>query len=168
MTTALAATIAISLAASYSNSLDIGSVNYQPNFNSNFVFNDGIGANQAKILFTDTRTLAASANESLDLAGVLLDAFGNTIIFDRIKAIIVTADPTNTNNVLFGGAATAQAAPWFGTVTDTLVVRPGGCIALIAPDAVGYDVTATTADLIKIANSGAGTGVNYTIVIVGV
>mgnify|MGYP000184442162 CR=1 FL=1 len=36
-----------------------------------------------------------------------------------------------------------------------------------AADATGYTVTATTADLLRIANSGAGTTVDYTIVVVG-
>lgn len=34
--------------------------------------------------------------------------------------------------------------------------------------ATGYAVTAGTADQLKVANSGAGTGVTYDIVIVGV
>lgn len=168
MTTSLSASIAISLAAAYSQTVDVGTVKHDVKFGPNYVFQDGTGANQAKTIFTDTRTLAASASESLDVAGVLTDAFGNTITFDKIKAVIVTADPANTNNVLFGGAASAQAAPWFGDVSDVLVIRPGGSICLVAPDATGYDVTATTADIIKVANSGSGTGVNYTIVLIGV
>jgi hypothetical protein len=167
MTTAIAATISLALTVAYAQTMDVGSAQHNVNFNPNYAFSDGTGANQAKIIFTDTRTLTASATENLDLAGVLLDAFGNVITFDRIKAIIVTADPANTNNVLFGGAASAQAAPWFGDVTDVLVIRPGGMIALVAPDAIGYDVTATTADLIKVTNSAGTTGVNYTIVLIG-
>jgi hypothetical protein len=168
MTTALTAAISIALSGAFTNSMDVGSANFPIQFNPNFVFTDGTGANQAKTIFTDTRTLAASASEDLDLAGVLTDAFGNVITFDKIKAIIVTAAAGNTNNVLFGGAASAQASPWFGDVTDTLVIRPGGAICLIAPDATGYDITATSADLLKIANSSSGTGVTYTIVLIGV
>jgi len=168
MTTALSAVLALALTASYAQTMDIGSAKHDAQLSPNFHFTDGTGANQAKILFADTRTLAASASESLDLAGVLTDAFGNVLTFDKIKAIIVTADATNTNSVLFGGAASAQASPWFGDVTDVVVVRPGGMMVLVAPDATGYDVTATTADIIKMANSGAGTGVTYSIVLIGV
>ena len=168
MTTALAASLSLAVIASFAQSVDVGSATHDINFVPNYVFTDGTGANQAKILFADTRTLAASGTESLDLAAVLLDAFGNVITFDKIKAIVVTADAANTNNVLFGGAASAQAAPWFGDVTDVLVIRPGGMIALVAPDATGYDVTATTADIIKVTNSAGTTGVTYTIVLIGV
>lgn len=168
MTISLTASVGLALTAAYANSLDMGAVSYLANFKPNFVFSDGTGANQAKYIFTDTRTLAASATENLDLAGVLLDAFGNALTFDKIKALIITADATNTNDVLVGGAATAQASAFFGDVTDVVKVRPGGMLALVAPDATGYDVTATTADLLKLANSGAGTGVTYTIVLIGV
>lgn len=168
MTTALAASLALSLIATFNQSSDVGSVNQEVKFVPNYVFTDGTGANQARILFSDTRTLSASATENLDLAGVLTDVFGNVITFDKIKAIIVTAAAANTNNVVFGGAASAQAAPWFGDVADTVVIRPGGCLCLVAPDATGYDVTATTADLLKIANSSSGTPVTYTIVLIGV
>jgi hypothetical protein len=166
--TTLAATIALALAASYSAAADIGTVKHDANFSPNYIFSDGTGANQAKIFFADTRTLGASATENLDLAGSLLDAFGNVITIDKIKALIITAAPGNTNNVLVGGAASAQASPFFGDVTDVLVVRPGGMIALVAPDVNGYDITATTADLLKIANSSSGTGVTYTIIVIAV
>lgn len=168
MTTSLSVTVGLAIAAAYANSLDTGSVSYPASFNPNFVFTDGTGANQAKYLYTDTRTLGASATEDLDLAGVLTDAFGNTLTFDKIKALIITAAATNTNDVLVGGSATAQASAFFGDVTDVVKVKPGGLLALVAPNATGYDITATTADLLKLANSGAGTGVTYTIVIIGV
>ena len=40
-------------------------------------------------------------------------------------------------------------------------------LLLVAPGAAGYAVTAGTGDILKVANSGAGTGVTYDIVIVG-
>lgn len=168
MSTTLAATLALSLVANFNQGIDVGTLNQDVKFVPNYVFTDGTGANQAKILFSDTRTLAASATENLDLAGVLTDAFGNTVTFDKIKAIIVTAAPGNTNAVIFGGAASAQAAPWFGDVSDTNVIRPGGLLCMVAPDATGFDVTATTADLLKMANGGGSTSVTYTIVLIGV
>jgi len=53
--------------------------------------------------------------------------------------------------------------------THTLTLRPGAFVAVGtgAADATGYAVTATTADLLKIANSGAGTSVTYDIHIIG-
>ncbi len=50
---------------------------------------------------------------------------------------------------------------------DTVKVKPGGAIALVAPDATGYAVTAGTADQLKVANSAGGTSVTYDIIIIG-
>ncbi|MEV6105703.1 hypothetical protein AB0M28_13445 [Streptomyces sp. NPDC051940] len=127
----------------------------------------GVAANQADRLFTDRRTLAASASEDLDLAAVLLDAFGATLTFARIKGLIVKADSANINNVIVGGAAANGFVSWAGGATHTVTVRPGGVLALWAPDAVAYAVTAGTADLLKVANGGAGSGVTYDIILIG-
>lgn len=168
MTVSLTARVNLSVVAELANSLDVGNVAYPVSWGANYALTDGAGANQANRIFTDTRTLSASATEDLDLAGVLTDALGNTLTFDKIKALIVRADAANTNDVLVGGAATAQASAFFGDVTDAVKVKPGGTVAFIAPDATGYDITATTADLLKVANSAGGTGVTYTIIIIGV
>jgi len=70
--------------------------------------------------------------------------------------------------VLVGGAASNQVATIFGATNDVLVIRPGGMFALTAPDNTGMAITASTGDLLKIANSSSGTSVTYTIVIIGV
>lgn len=148
--------------------LDVGVAAHDVNYTASFVLTDGTGANQANNMFTDIRTLAASANESLDMAGVLTNAFGATLSFTKIKALVIKADATNTNDVLVGGAASNQFGTLFGDVTDVVKVKPGGFVAFGAPDANGYAVTAATGDLLKIANSGSGTAVTYTIIVVGV
>lgn len=130
-------------------------------------FPSGTGAGQADKVFADRRTLAASATENLDLAGSLTDALGATLTFARVRALLIEASSANTNNVLVGGAASAQFATMFGDATDVLVVRPGGLVLLVAPDTTGYAVAATTGDLLKVANSSSGTGVTYDITILG-
>ena len=130
-------------------------------------FSNGTGANQANQMFADQRTLSASATEDLDLAGVLVNNIGTTVTFARVKAIIVKASSSNTNNVLVGGASATQFINWVGDPTDKISVRPGGAFILIAPDATGYAVTAATGDLLKIANSAGTTSVTYDIIIIG-
>lgn len=168
MATTLTATLAMSLSAVLEKGLDVGSAEYPANLGITNSFTNGTGANQANELFTDTRTLTASTAENLDLAGVLLDAFGATLTFTKIKAIVITAAAANTNDVVVGGHATAAFAPMFGATTNTVVVKPGGTFIIVAPDANGYAVTATTADMLTVTNGGAGTSVTYTIAIVGV
>ena len=167
MATSISGRVTLGIAGELGNSLDIGSVNYPFNFGVNHVFTDGTGADQAKEVFTDTRTLTASAVENLDLAGVLTDAFGNVLTFTKVKALIIKADSTNVNDVVVGGHATAAFFSMFGAATHTLKVRPGGMFVVTAPDATGLAVTATTADMLTVTNGGAGTSVSYTIIIIG-
>lgn len=128
----------------------------------------GVGANQASNIFHDQRTLTASSSESLDLAGVLANAFGVTLTFTKIKAIIIHAAPANVNDVLVGGAASNAFVGCFGDVTDVVKVKPGGTFVWIAPDVNGGAVTASTGDLLKVANSSSGSSVVYDVTIIGV
>lgn len=128
----------------------------------------GVGAGQADKVFHDRRTLAASGSEDLDLAGVLLDAFGAVITFARIKGLYITASASNTNNVVIGAAV---SNPWSTllSATGTITLRPGAFIGLGTgvADAVCYGVTPATGDLLHVVNSGAGTSVTYDVVIIG-
>lgn len=129
----------------------------------------GTGAGQADKIFYDQRTLNASATENLDLAGTLVDALGATFTLAKVKGLIVAAAAANTNNVLVGGDVTNTFFPMFGAETDSVIVRPGGVFAVFCGegDAAGYAVTAGTADLLKVANSGGGTPVTYDVIIIG-
>lgn len=127
---------------------------------------NGTSAGQANNLWADTRTLTASSSEDLDLYGGLTNAFGTTLNFTKIKGILIEADATNTNNVQVGGDA-ASLATMFGNVNDLINVRPGGLFLLYANDSTGYAVTNTTADILQIANSGSGTSVTYSIIVIG-
>lgn len=129
---------------------------------------DGITAGKADRLYAATRTVGASSNEDLDLAGVLLDDFGQAITFARIKALYIAAAVGNTNNVVVGAAA---ANPWVTLLnsTGTATLRPGAFLLAAAglADAIGYAVTAGTGDLLRAANSGAGSTVSYDIALIG-
>lgn len=132
-----------------------------------FNWPSGTALNQADRIFHDTRTLAPSASESLDLAGVLTDVFGALIAFARVKALFIYAAAANTNNVVVGGAGANGFVTWVGGAAHTVSVRPGGLMLLAAPDATAYAVTAGTGDLLQVANSAAGTSVTYDVVIIG-
>lgn len=127
----------------------------------------GTGANQADRIFSDQRTIVISGTDDLDLAGTSLqDNLGQNLSIARIKVLAVYASAGNTNNVVMG-VGTAPVTTILGGTTPTLNIRPGGMMLLTAPDAVAYGVTATTADILRFANSGAGTSVTYDIVIIG-
>ena len=126
----------------------------------------GTTAGKADKLYAAQRTIAASSSENLDLAGVLVDPLGATVTFAKVKAILVIAASTNTNNVVVGATGTNAFIGPFVDATDGLSIPPGGAVLITHPGA-GWSVTATTADLLKVANSGSGTGVTYKVVLIG-
>jgi hypothetical protein len=165
MATLNSGSISARFAAELLNAIDLRNVQDKVEWCPNYAFANGTGANQANQTFVDTRTLSASATENLDMAGGLSDAFGTVLTMTRIKALMIQAAPGNTNDVLVGGAASNAISSIFGDVTDVVKIKQGGMLMLVAPDANGYAITATTADLLKIANSAGGTSVTYTIAI---
>lgn len=122
----------------------------------------GTAAGQVDKVWTDTRQIAASSTDDIDLAGSLTDAFGAAFTPAKIKALVVVAHATNTNNVVIGGDAAAWQGP-FGATNDTIHVRPGGIFAVACTDNTAWPVTATTADILQVANSAGGSVVNYDI-----
>lgn len=129
---------------------------------------DGTGAGQANQVYRARRTLAASAFEDLDLSGAALqNPFGTNIAFARIKAVGIAALAANVNNVVIGGAPSNAWVGPFGAATHTKAVRPGGFELWACSDATGWPVTATTADLLRIANSAGGSSVTYDILLIG-
>lgn len=160
------ARLLMQLAANLTSPLDLSSVSAPLPYGKQFVFQDGSGLNQASKMWHDQRTITASGTDALDLAGSLVDPFGATITFARIKTLIISASSGNTNNVVMG-AGTNPVTTIMGGTTPTLIVRPGGLFVLVAPDATGYAVTTATADVLQIANSAGTTSVSYDIVVIG-
>lgn len=127
----------------------------------------GTAANQADKYWSDQRTIPASSNDDLDLAGVLTDLISGTTTFVRVKGIIVYASTGNTNNVVIGGGASNPFINWVTGTSPAVVVRPGGLFCLFAPDATAYAVTAGTGDILRLTNSAGTTTVTYDIHLIG-
>jgi hypothetical protein len=157
--------ISLELRGKYEALRDVANAAQEINLRRGLDVTPGTGSGQADLLFMDTRTLAASGTEDLDLAGGLTDAFGATLTHVEVVALMISAAAGNTNNVLVGGAASNAWAALFGASNDVLVLKPGAT-AMVFCDA-GYAVTAGTGDLLKIANSAGSTGVTYTIAVIG-
>lgn len=160
--------LAVSAYAELSNTLDLGTGKAPQGLSRSMSLGSGTGAGKADKVFSDRRTLAASATDDLDLTGALLDAFGSTITFARIKGLVIAAAAGNTNNVVIGAAASNPWATLLGA-THSLTLRPGAFFAVGTElgDATGYAVTAGTGDVLRIANSAGGSSVTYDIHIIG-
>lgn len=159
------AEIGLSITASLAGSNDLGTPSLRINPISELVqLSAGTAAiNQADLMFSDTRTLTASATEDLDLAGVLTDAFGAVISAAEIVAIYIKAAAANTNSVVVGAATQPFAGPLGATGTYT--IKPGEYYLAVSQS--GWAVGAGATDDLKITNSAGGTSVTYDVLIIG-
>lgn len=136
---------------------------------------EGTAANQADKLYDQELTIAASATTTLDLSGVLTDAYGDALTFAKVKAIYVKADSGNTNDVVVH--TPTDGVPLFLATADReveqvadpgITLKPGAFMLLGAPGLAGLAaVTNSTADKLKLTNSAGTTSVIARVVILG-
>lgn len=163
---ALSTDLNVRLAGTLTSALDLSTPTDSLVKTLHTVLTSGTGANQADMMWHDTRTLSASATEDLDLAASLTGPLGGTLTFARIKMVLVTAASGNTNNVNVTRPA-SNGVPLFLAASDGIAVRPGGCFLWTASDSTGVAVTAGTGDLLTFTNSAGSTSVSYDVVIIG-
>lgn len=163
---ALSANVKVSINATLTKTADFESASSAIAHALSLAFSDGTAAGQADLIFKDTRTLAASATEDLDMSGALTNIYGETVVFADVRAILITADSANTNNVNVTRPA-SNGLPLFLAASDGVAVRPGGAFLYVARDATGIPVTAGTGDLLTLTNSAGSTSVTYSITVIG-
>lgn len=129
------------------------------------LLSNGTATGNASQVWRDTRTLTASATESLDFAGGLTNAFGVTLTFVRIKFVYIKAAAANTNDVQVTRVATT-GIPLFMADGDGIALGPGEWFCYGSPT-TGKAVTATTDDTLTFTNSAGSTSVDYSIVVIG-
>lgn len=161
----VAASIDVHLQAKQTGAADLGTPAMLVDVRKAIEFAAGTAnINQSNVLFSDQRTLGASATENLDLAGVLADALGATIAAAEVVAIYIAAAQSNTNDLQLTRPA-SNGLPAFLAAGDGLAIGPGDVVLIT--NRKGIAVTAGTGDLLTLTNGGAGTPVTYDIVILG-
>lgn len=175
--TALDGNISLSAIFATQKGLDLSTPADSLNISKILEYAFGTGAGKADQIWHDRRVLAASADEDLDLAGVLTNWAGATVTFANIKAIIVinrsdetTTSPAHTAtdaSITVGGAAATQFVGPLVDATDKVQVEAGGVFLVATKTAAGWTVTAATADLLNIANEDGVDEALYDIVLVG-
>lgn len=160
----LSTSLRIKLAASQTGANDFGGPTFSPVLEAVINLANGVAAGQADLLFVDQRTVNASSNDDLDLAGVLTSVFGTTIAAAKMKAIVLINAPQsgvpNTSSLTVGGA-TAPFLGFLGGTAPTIgPIGPGGFLVLGCPTLAGIgSITATTADNLRISNGAGGTAI---------
>lgn len=160
-------TITLSVSATLTDDATLGNGTHTIQKTYKKVYSNGSGANQASQMYAAVRSINASSNEDLDLAGGLTNIFGDTITFATVKEIIIYSHATNGDNLNIGGDATAAFSTIFGDSSDILSIAPGGLLHLQNPNAAGYAVTGTSADILQIANADSAEAADYDIIIIG-
>lgn len=161
--TSLNTTVRASVAAVNKKSLDGRDVIDNIPTSQDILLGSGTGYGKADMAFCDQRTLATNTSENLDLAGSLVDAFGQTMTMVKVKAIEIEALEANTTNLTFGAAASNTFVGPFADATDGIVLKPGDKAVLLSR--TGWTVTASTGDILKVANA-AGASATYNIKII--
>ena len=145
---------------------DLGDPSRSVNWGATIDIPTGTTDGKADRAYADQGSIIASGEIAIDLAGSLIDVFGEALTFAKVKAILVRAGDANVNDVEVGGAGSNAFAGPFGDASDIVKVRPGGYAVLWAPKA-GWAVTAGTGDQLRLGNGGSGSAVAYEILVLG-
>lgn len=167
----LAAELLVRLTARQTGANDFGGPDFNPTLQALVQLADGVAAGQADLLFVDERSVNASSNDDIDLAGVLQSAFGQTITNAELVAILLINAPkagaANVSDLTLGGGSNPFLGFLAGTTPSVTPIKPGGIFLLACPGAAGIGtVTAGTGDILRVANGAGGTA-KYQIAIVG-
>jgi hypothetical protein len=130
-------------------------------------FTDGTDTEEVNQMWSDgSDDMAASGTVTYDLAGGISDAYGDTVTFTKIKAILVRNESDGTVEIEIGGAAANQWYPMFDNANDIEKIAAGGCWFHYNPE--GWAVTAGTGDNFMIANNDSGSTASYSIMVIGI
>ena len=133
-----------------------------------YAWTSGIGLNQADLWYVSIgKTLATATADTYDLDGSLTDTIGAAMVYAKVKEIIVHITSVVVGDILVIGAGSAPIPLFTTPAGDSISIGPGGLFHVCDPSLLGLcAVTATTADILTLTNSGANT-VTYDIAIIG-
>ncbi|HUT10071.1 MAG TPA: hypothetical protein VMY35_17350 [Phycisphaerae bacterium] len=177
--TALDLAVAVSVAGSTQKGLDLSTPQDNLNLSKALAFAFGTGAGKGNQAWHDRRLLAASAAEGalMDLAGVLKNAYGETVNFANVKALIVfnRSDETFTTpvhaptdaEISVGGAAATEWLGPFKAALDAIKIPAGGVFVIAGNWATGWPVVGGISDLLEITNEDGADEACYEIILIG-
>jgi hypothetical protein len=159
---ALNAQILLSILAHESSSGDISQALRATPATYSLALTDGTGANQAQIVWSDSRTIGAEGDDFVDAAGETDDR--GTVAFTAVKLIYIRNTGSVPLNLIGNGdwATGPQKLP----NTSNYEIPAGGCWLATNPTAAGWSVGASP-KYITIQNQSVSTAATYEIVLIG-
>ena len=167
MAKTLTANVALDVLANYVDSADLNTMRGVLSLKVTDSLANGTAANQANLVWYDTRTLAATS-EQIDLAGGEREAFADVATFTNIRTLLIRNKQTTTGLTLtIGGGTTNPISTIFGSTATN-------CTETIGPDGWthkhnpvdGFAVTGGSADTLKL-DAGTNTVV-FDIIVIGI
>lgn len=115
------------------------------------------------VVIHERRTLTTGSTKSYDLAGGVVDHFGNFRTLTGVKGILVKSLSTSLSAIIEVGGGSNAFASWLGASGDLVVVNPSGLFLKYEP-LLPYVVTAGTGDILLVT---AQATAEYDIAIIG-
>lgn len=156
---ALDAQILLSILAHETSSGDISRTLRATPASYSLTLADGTGANQAQVVWSDSRTTSTSSQDSLDLANLSDDR--GVVSFTAIKAMYVR---NAGNAAMLWDGGSWSSGPLSAPGDCAVAIQPGGCVVFIAPTATGFAV-GSSPQTIDFGASGSQT--QYEIILIG-
>lgn len=154
-------------ALDFSTPADIVTVGQNSFPEGSFSLADGNGDGQAQAHFSDLRTVAAGATDSLDLHGSLTGPLGDAFSLVTLRlALIVIKDPLSTKYLRVGPQGVTNAAQLgFGGIGSTVYIEFDR-FQMLERINTGWAITAGTADLLPVKNPSA-VSIDYGVLLIG-
>lgn len=140
MATTLDRTLTIQLSGNFDNPLDNTTPTQPIDYTRMMRVTNGTSTGQGSNFFEDTRSLASSTSEVLNLNSLASNAYGATISFSRIKTLWMIASSTNSAAITVGGSTTTTF-PIFGSSANSITLRPGAQFVMNDDGATAYGST---------------------------
>lgn len=159
---ALDAQILLSIVAHETSSGDISRTLRATPASYSLILSNGTGANQAQVVWSDSRTIEAAGEDTPNVAGLADDR--GTVAFTAVKLIYIRNSGTVPMNLIGNGdwATGPQKLP----NTSNYEIPAGGCWLATNPTAAGWSVGASP-KYITIQNQSESTAATYEIVLIG-
>jgi len=123
---------------------------------------NGTGANQQDKIYSTTQTV--NGNTDINLTTATNEETGTAISLASVSGFIVyNHSTTSSQTVTVGGAPSNPFITWLIATGDGNVIGPGGVLIQTSP-VDGWAVTASTADILRIATSASLT---FTVIVWG-
>lgn len=163
MATSLSGAVTLQISMNYQNALDNRNTVDALSKSYSMTLTNGTAANQATVLWADTRS-TNDTGETLDFnGGGLVNSFGLACPITMYVAVVIASASANTTNI---AVTQATAGGLFLANGDGILIPPGGWWLIAAPGTGHLAATAGTLDLLGVKSATAGT-VSYDIIVIG-